>query len=119
MMAIVSWFEEFLLEEFLLERSKVIESEIDLQDFIGLPQNNFLMISLGIHLCEEKNIDLDLAEFLTSPPSVQVQDKEMWRDAWRHVCKENAWLEMREAGRPRFNQPSMRLSTWTVNRLCG
>jgi len=110
---------EVSAEVFLFERSKVIKSEIDFQDFIGLPQNNFLLISLGIHLCEEKNIDLDLAEFLTSPLSVQVQDKEMWRDAWRHVCKENAWLEMREAGRSRFNQPSMRLSTWTVSRLCG
>ena len=106
---------EVSVEDLLFERSKVIKSETDLQDFIGLPRNNFLVISLGVHLCEEKNIDLDLAEFLTSPPSVQVQDKEMWRDAWRHVCKENAWLEMRKAGRPRINQPSMRLSTWTVN----
>ena len=82
----------------LFERYNAIKSEIDLQDVIGLPQKNVLMISLGIHLFEERNIDMDLVEFLTSPSSVQVQDVEMWQVAWRYVCKENAWLEMRESG---------------------
>lgn len=85
-------------EVFLAERSLVIESETDLRDIIGVPRRNFLMIRLDDGIMEEKDIDLELAEFLTSPPSAQCLDQEMWRNAWQHVCKENAWLEMQDSG---------------------
>ena len=32
----------------LFERSKVIKSEIDLQDFIGLPQNRYYVIDMNV-----------------------------------------------------------------------
>ena len=49
-----------------------------------------------------KEIDFELAEFLTAPRSVQEihmeTTKDMWRAAWVHVAEENAFIEMRDAG---------------------
>ena len=42
------------------------------------------------------DVDLDLLELLTSPPSVQMLDPEMWTQVWEAVCQENTWIEMRK-----------------------
>ena len=42
-----------------------------------------------------KGLDLELLEFLTSPPSVQMLDPDMWMRVWEEVCKENKWIDMR------------------------
>ena len=39
---------EVSAEVFLFERSKVIKSEIDLQDCIGLPQNRYYVIDMNV-----------------------------------------------------------------------
>eukprot|EP00928_Gymnodinium_smaydae_P058179 TRINITY_DN41407_c0_g1_i1.p1 TRINITY_DN41407_c0_g1~~TRINITY_DN41407_c0_g1_i1.p1 ORF type:complete len:501 (-),score=79.22 TRINITY_DN41407_c0_g1_i1:495-1997(-) len=43
-------------------------------------------------LQHDKDIDLDLLEFCTAPPSVQKLQPEMWLDVWDHVHEENEWL---------------------------
>ena len=43
-----------------------------------------------------KGLDLELLEFLTSPPSVQMLDPGMWMSVWAQVCEENKWIEMRK-----------------------
>ena len=60
-----------------------------------LPWQNHLCISLDDSLMDEKDLDSDLMEYLTAPPSVQSMNKAMWTEVWEHVCKENDWMEMR------------------------
>ena len=57
--------------------------------------------SLPQHLMEQRNIDLELLEFLISPDSVQqlyplAVRSSMWLEAWRYVCKENCYVKLRE-----------------------
>ena len=44
----------------------------------------------------ERGIDFELLEYLTSPASVQRLDPAMWQNAWEHVCNENTFLVMKE-----------------------
>lgn len=52
------------------------------------------LLQLPVQIMERRDVDLELLEFLTAPPSVQIQSPEMWVSAWRQVCLENEWLVM-------------------------
>jgi hypothetical protein len=52
-------------------------------------------LQLNNDIMELRHIDMDLLEYLTSPPSVQILTPEMWKKACEHVCQENWWIEMR------------------------
>ena len=57
------------------------------------------MLQLSSDLMGEKEIDIDLLEFVTSPPSVQKHSPEMWVDVYHHICRKNhRFLELREDG---------------------
>ena len=48
-------------------------------------------------IMEDRDLDEELLEYLTAPPSVQMLSPETWLDVWQHVCRENQdWLEMRD-----------------------
>ena len=52
---------------------------------------------MGMEQLAWKNIDVDLFEFLTAPPSVQSMYENaegMWQEVWTLVCQENGGLEM-------------------------
>jgi len=87
-------------EEALPEPNLFLEKPSDLEsagvDDCGTPDKNWLLISLDGSQRWWKEVDDDLAEFLTSPPSVQKLDTEMWTSAWQHVYEENNWIEMRD-----------------------
>mmetsp|Transcript_17392 Transcript_17392/g.47462 ORF Transcript_17392/g.47462 Transcript_17392/m.47462 type:complete len:720 (-) Transcript_17392:152-2311(-) len=53
------------------------------------------LLQLSPDVMEQRDVDLELLEFLTAPPSVQKLQPEMWLDAWQHVSRENTWIEMR------------------------
>ena len=60
---------------------------------------NVRLVQCNPALMEDENVkdvDLDLLEYLTSPPSVQTLDPDMWMLVWKEVRKENNWIEMRE-----------------------
>lgn len=64
----------------------------------GPRRKNFhKLLQLSGSLMENREIDLDLLEYLTSPASVQALDPAMWADAWKQVSVENQWLEMRRS----------------------
>lgn len=54
------------------------------------------LLQLDQSLMESRDVDLELAEYLTAPASVQQLDPDMWTRAWTQVCEENDWIEMRD-----------------------
>ena len=70
-------------------------------------------LRLGDDVMEQRDIDLELLEFLTAPVSVQMMDPEKWSEAWELACRENNWwMYMRKDERGR-EWPYCRLcSTW-------
>ena len=61
----------------------------------GRRGTNAMFLQLNNDLMEQRHIDMDPLEYLTSPPSVQRLNLDMWINAWEHVCEENWWMEMR------------------------
>ena len=50
---------------------------------------NIHLVQLDASIMNERDIDFDLLEYLTSPTSVQRLNPDMWLAAWEHVCSEN------------------------------
>ena len=65
----------------------------------GKHRKNYRLIQLDSKIFENDDLyqstDPELLDYLTAPPSVQQLNEEIWLVAWKHVCKENEWLEMR------------------------
>jgi len=61
----------------------------------GTHRKHVRLLQLDGRLMERREVDLELAEYLTAPPSVQQMDPDMWTRAWDQVCEENRWIEMR------------------------
>ena len=59
-------------------------------------KTNIRRLQLESTIMNERDIDFELLEFLTSPPSVQRMTPEEWQQAWEYVCIENKWLVMQE-----------------------
>ena len=55
-------------------------------------------MQLDAALMKQREIEDDLLEFLTAPPSVQKLSPEMWLDAWDAVIKENPDLVEKRKG---------------------
>ena len=72
-------------------------------------------LRLGDDVMEQRDIDLELLEFLTAPVSVQMMDPEKWIEAWELACRENDWwLYMRKDERGQ-DWPYCRFcSAWAV-----
>ena len=78
----------------------------------GRRRKNIRFLQLDGDLMNERHIDFELLEYLTSPPSVQRLEPEKWISAWEHVCKENDWIKMRDI-------PERRLEECPYCELCG
>jgi len=61
----------------------------------GTHRKHVRLLQLDGRLMEHREVDLELAEYLTAPASVQQMDPDMWARAWEQVCEENSWIEMR------------------------
>lgn len=62
----------------------------------GPHRKHVRLLQLDRRLLERRDVDLELAEYLTAPASVQELDPDMWTRAWNQVCEENDWIEMRD-----------------------
>ena len=62
----------------------------------GRRKKNIRLLQLDASIMNERDIDFELLEYLTSPASVQRLNPEMWQGAWEHVCQENPFLVMKE-----------------------
>ena len=64
------------------------------EDLDGHRKKNIRLLQLDSAIMNERDIDFELLEYLTSPSSVQRLNPEMWQLAWEHVCVENQFLVM-------------------------
>ena len=73
-------------------------------------------LQLSGDLMEQRDIDLELLEFLTAPVSVQGMDvtyqEEKWAEAWTRVSEENQWWMGTQ-------KHELTKQEWPYCRLCG